>query len=188
MINNIISGYYTLFSGADNQFYFNLKAGNNEIILQSEGYTTKSNALNGIQSVQKNCPENERYQRKKDKNGNPYFVLTAKNGEPIGKSESYSSEQMMERGIESVKANGISKEVNDETDNIFIIHINKKMFKVTSQTMTGNDLLALVGQSSTGYCIFLIKGNKQDEVKPNESITIENGMHFQTIVKDIKFG
>lgn len=188
MINNIISGYYTLFSGADNQFYFNLKAGNNEIILQSEEYTTKSNALNGIQSVQKNCPENERYQRKKDKNGNPYFVLTAKNGEPIGKSESYSSEQMMESGIESVKKNGVSKDVKDATDSVVVIHINKKKFKVTSETLTGNELLALVGQSSNGYCVFLLKGNNQEEIQPNESITIENGMHFQTIIKDIKFG
>lgn len=188
MDNLNTNGYFTLFVGADNQYYFNLKAGNHEIILQSEGYVTKVNALNGIHAVQKNCTNDERYIRKKDKNNEPFFVLTAKNGEIIGKSESYSSVQMMESGIESVKKNGVSKDVKDETDSVVVIHINKKKFKVTSETLTGNELLALVGQSSNGYCVFLLKGNNQEEIQPNESITIENGMHFQTIIKDIKFG
>ncbi len=37
------------------QFRFNLKAGNGEIIATSESYTTKSGALNGIESVKKNA-------------------------------------------------------------------------------------------------------------------------------------
>jgi len=46
-------GYFKLFkSEKNNQFYFNLKAGNHETILQSEGYTTKASAINGIESVQ----------------------------------------------------------------------------------------------------------------------------------------
>ena len=36
--------------------YFVLKAGNGEIIAQSEQYTTKSAAKHGIESVQKNAP------------------------------------------------------------------------------------------------------------------------------------
>jgi len=35
----------------------------------------------------------------------PAFVLTAANGEPIGRSEMYSSGSVMESGIASVKAN-----------------------------------------------------------------------------------
>lgn len=38
------------------QYYFVLRAGNNEIIAQSEMYTTKSAAKNGIESVKKNAP------------------------------------------------------------------------------------------------------------------------------------
>lgn len=78
--------------------------------------------------------------------------------------------------------------VKDETDKVSVIHINKKMFKVTAETLTGKELLSLVSQSSNEYCIFLLKGNKQEEVEPDESITMENGMHFQSVVKDIKFG
>lgn len=182
------SGYFTVFIGKDYKYYFNLKAGNHEIILQSEGYESKANTLNGIRSVQENCQIDQHYKRKIDKDSKPYFVLVAGNGEPIGKSESYSSEIMMEKGIESVKKNGKSNDVRDESDITVVIHINTKPFKVTVKTMTGNELLQLVGQSSNQYSVFLLSGNSQDEVQPTESIRIRNGMHFQTIIKDIKFG
>ena len=42
--------------GKDGQTYFNLTATNGEIILSSEGYASKSGALNGIESVKKNAP------------------------------------------------------------------------------------------------------------------------------------
>lgn len=39
------------------EFRFRLKAPNGEILIFSEGYTTKNNCLNGIASVQKNAPD-----------------------------------------------------------------------------------------------------------------------------------
>ena len=47
-------GYYEIKKTADNQYHFVLRAGNHEIILQSETYTTKESALNGIRSIQHN--------------------------------------------------------------------------------------------------------------------------------------
>lgn len=41
----------------NNQFYFNLKAGNGEIVVTSETYTTKQNCKNGIQSTKNNASE-----------------------------------------------------------------------------------------------------------------------------------
>jgi uncharacterized protein YegP (UPF0339 family) len=41
--------------------YFVLKAGNGEIIAQSEQYTTKSAAKHGIESVQKTAPAANTY-------------------------------------------------------------------------------------------------------------------------------
>ena len=38
----------------DGQYMFNLVAPNGEIILTSEGYTTKDNCINGISSVKEN--------------------------------------------------------------------------------------------------------------------------------------
>lgn len=40
----------------DGQWYFHLKAPNGEIIASSEGYTTKDNCRNGIESVKKYAP------------------------------------------------------------------------------------------------------------------------------------
>jgi len=37
----------------DGQWYFHLKSSNGKIICQSEGYTRKENALNGIRAVKK---------------------------------------------------------------------------------------------------------------------------------------
>lgn len=46
---------FEIIRGRDMQFYFHLKAGNGEIIAQSEGYTTKQSALHGINSVKTNA-------------------------------------------------------------------------------------------------------------------------------------
>ena len=43
---------------------FNLKAGNGQVILSSEGYADKAGALGGIASVQKNGPDAADYEKK----------------------------------------------------------------------------------------------------------------------------
>ena len=43
-------------SDKDGLWYFHLKAPNNEIIAQSEGYETMQNCLNGIESVKQYAP------------------------------------------------------------------------------------------------------------------------------------
>lgn len=100
-----MSGYFEIKPSADSQFTFNLKAGNHEVILTSEQYSSKAAAQGGIESVQKNAPDDARYQRKTAKDDSPYFLLVAANGETIGKSEMYKSANAMEGGIASVKAN-----------------------------------------------------------------------------------
>ena len=41
------------------EFRFRLKAGNGQIIAVGEGYTTRANCINGIESVKKNAPDAE---------------------------------------------------------------------------------------------------------------------------------
>ncbi len=98
------------------QFTFNLKAPNGRIILTSEQYSSKSGALNGIDSVKKNCKTDSAFERLESKKHEPYFVLKAKNKEIIGKSETYSSKASMENGIASVKENAPSAEIKDLTE------------------------------------------------------------------------
>ena len=108
-------GTYVLKRTSDDQYMFNLKADNNEIILTSERYTAKSSAENGIESVKANSPFDERYNRLTSTNGKPYFTLKAANGEVIGKSELYESTQNRDNGIESVKKNGPGSSTRDDT-------------------------------------------------------------------------
>ncbi len=97
---------FELSKAKDGQFYFNLKATNGQVILTSEMYTTKAAAENGIASVQKNASTDARYEVRKNKKGEPYFVLKAANGQIIGTSEGYSSDAACKNGMESVKKNG----------------------------------------------------------------------------------
>ena len=106
---------YDLKKSTDGQFFFHLKAANGEIILSSEQYKSKASAEGGIESVRKNAPDDARYQRKKSTNDKPFFVLTAANDEPIGKSETYGSADAMESGIASVKKNAPDAKADDQT-------------------------------------------------------------------------
>ena len=97
---------YELFqSEKTERYYFRLKAGNGEIILASEAYNQKAGAENGIASVSKNAADESKFERRKAKDGQDYFVLKAGNGEIIGKSEMYKSAAGMENGIKSVMKN-----------------------------------------------------------------------------------
>ncbi len=106
---------FELKAAKGDQFMFNLKAANGEVILTSELYVQKSGAENGIASVRVNAPDDAQFERKTAKSGEPYFVLKAKNGEIIGRSEMYSSTSAMENGIASVKKNAPEAALSDLT-------------------------------------------------------------------------
>lgn len=106
---------YIIKKSSNNQFFFNLTAENNAVILTSEMYKAKSGAQNGIEAVKKNAPRDDRYTRLTSKDGKPYFTLKAGNNEVIGNSETYSSEDAMENGIRAVKRVGPYSPVKDQT-------------------------------------------------------------------------
>ena len=93
------------------EFQFNLKASNGQVILTSEGYTTKSACLNGVDSVKKNAVDINRFEKKVAKNGKPYFNLKASNGQVIGASQMYANEKNCDNGIASVMKNAPDAEV-----------------------------------------------------------------------------
>jgi len=111
-----MAGSYVLEKNDSDKFYFNLKAGNHEVILTSQMYADKGGATNGIESCRTNGVLDERFDRKTAKDGSPFFSLTAANGQIIGKSEMYSSESARDNGIESVKNNAADAELKDKTD------------------------------------------------------------------------
>lgn len=100
-------------STKNNQYYFRLLATNNQIILASEGYTTKDNCKNGIASVKNHSPHDAYYKRLTSSNAQYYFTLTASNNQVIGMSEMYTSAQGRDNGIKSVKNNAPTALIED---------------------------------------------------------------------------
>ena len=108
-------GKFEITTRKSGEFQFNLKAGNGQIILASEGYSTKAACHNGIESVKKNAQDDSKFERKTSSNGKPYFNLKASNGQVIGISEQYETESNRENGIESVKKNAPEAEISDQS-------------------------------------------------------------------------
>jgi uncharacterized protein len=100
--NQMANPKFQVFNGKDEQFYFRLVASNGEQILGSEGYTTKQNCIGGIMAVKVNSSDPIRFEKKVAVDKTHYFVLNAKNGEIIGKSQQYASSSSCDAGIASV--------------------------------------------------------------------------------------
>lgn len=108
-------GKFVITKRANGEFQFNLKAGNGQGILASEGYSSKSGCEKGIESVKKNSQDESKYDKLTAKNGKPYFNLKATNGQIIGTSEMYESTAARDNGIESVKTNAPTATIDDQT-------------------------------------------------------------------------
>ena len=100
-----MAGKFVTSTGKDGKHYFALKAGNGEIILQSQGYASEKSCSGGIDSVRRNSQTPERFEKKTASNGKFYFVLTATNGQTIGKSQMYKTESGCDNGMKSVATN-----------------------------------------------------------------------------------
>jgi len=100
-----MAGKFVISKGKDGQDYFVLKAGNGQVILQSEGYKSRKSCANGIESVRKNSQVEGRFECRTTKNGLPYFVLKAANGQEVGRSQRYKSESGCNNGMKSVADN-----------------------------------------------------------------------------------
>ena len=108
-----MAGYFECKPASNGQYMFNLKAGNHEVILTSEPYTTKAACSGEIESVRKNAPVDMNFTRKVAKDGSDYFVLVAANHQTIGKSEMYSSARALKKGIAFAKTNAPNAAVKD---------------------------------------------------------------------------
>ncbi len=81
-------------------------------ILRSENYKEKRNALKGIESVKKNAGNDARYELKESSNGKFFFNLKASNGQVIGTSPLFATDQDRSAAIATLKQ-AESAEVED---------------------------------------------------------------------------
>lgn len=108
-------GKFIITKRTNNDFQFNLKAGNGQVILTSQGYNSKASCENGIESVRTNSQNDKRFEKNRASDNRFYFSLKAGNGQIIGNSQMYESESGLQNGIESVKTNALTATVEDET-------------------------------------------------------------------------
>lgn len=108
-------GKFIISTRKDGQFQFNLQAGNGQVVLTSQAYRAKESCLVGINSVKKNAPNEERFERLTAKDGSPYFTLKASNGQVIGNSQMYSGESARDKGIASVQHTAPEASIDDQS-------------------------------------------------------------------------
>lgn len=82
---------FDLWKSTDGQFRFHLAAATGDILATSEGYTTRTNALNGLLSVLAHGGAASSYQVKTAANGRAYFNLVATNGQIIATGGSHAT-------------------------------------------------------------------------------------------------
>lgn len=87
------------------KFHFVLKAANGQVVLTSQMYASKASAMNGIESVKKNCGDENCFEIKTAKNGKIHFNIKSTNGQIIGSSQMYAGEAGAKNGIASVAKN-----------------------------------------------------------------------------------
>lgn len=107
-------GKFEITRRKNDEFQFNLKATNGQVILNSEGYTTKAACMNGIESVKKNSQDESKFDVLESKNGKHYFNLKATNGQIIGSSQMYESLAGCQNGVQSVMKNAPEAEIVEE--------------------------------------------------------------------------
>jgi uncharacterized protein YegP (UPF0339 family) len=108
-------GKFVITRSVNGEFQFSLTAHNGETILSSEGYSTKVNCHDGIDSVKRNAADENHYDRKIAFNGKLYFTLESTNGQTIGISKLYENETGCLNGILSVKTHAPDAIIQDST-------------------------------------------------------------------------
>ncbi len=109
-----MAGTFEVKKGASGKVGFALKASNGRTILTGQQYAGKAGADKGVRSVRDNAADHAKFERKSAKDGRPYFVLKAANGQVIGQSQMYSSTRAMENGIASVRRHAAEADVDDQ--------------------------------------------------------------------------
>ena len=93
---------FEIFKDKEGAFFFRLKEKNGQIILESDGYTQKTNCQKGISSVKRNSKNEDRFEVKQASNKKWKFSLKSGNGQLVGTSSYFDSETDAKNGIRTV--------------------------------------------------------------------------------------
>ncbi|HTJ45270.1 MAG TPA: DUF1508 domain-containing protein [Kofleriaceae bacterium] len=96
--------HFDLWTDTAGAYHFHLKAGNSQILVTSQAYSSRMAALNGILSVLDNGGLASHYETLIATNGQRYFNLVASNKQTIATSETYSSKAAAQKGVNATIA------------------------------------------------------------------------------------
>ncbi|MBQ9993393.1 MAG: YegP family protein [Clostridia bacterium] len=112
-------------------YWFNLKAGNGEVIAKSQQYASIASCKKGIDSVKRNAVAakledqtveeietvtNPKFEIYADKKGEIRFRLKARNGEIIATGEGYRAKASCLKGVESIRRNAPDAVIVEPTE------------------------------------------------------------------------
>ncbi|MEJ7602719.1 MAG: YegP family protein [Kofleriaceae bacterium] len=89
-------------AGPSGQYHFNFHAGNGQIVLSSESYTTEAAAYNGAFAVQQDGQSAAAYTVHASASGSFYFTVKADNGQIIGISQQYTTKSNAQAGADAL--------------------------------------------------------------------------------------
>jgi len=102
-------------SQAQEPFSFSFINAEGQAMVKSENYKAKKSALGGIESVKKNCVNDDRYEMKESKNGKFYFNVKASNGQIVGTSMLFATEADRGSAIVQLKTEGPGASVEEQS-------------------------------------------------------------------------
>jgi uncharacterized protein len=106
---------FIIFRRPDGHYGFNLMASNGQIILTGEGYSTKEEVLDAVESARKNGKKPGQFTVSEPSTGKYTFSLYTSNGQDLGESQVYATKTGAETGIKAVMQNIATATVQDET-------------------------------------------------------------------------
>jgi len=83
---------------------------------------------------------------------------------------------------------GISLNSEDKKADKDVISVNKKRFDVSEESLTGTQILQLAGYDPNQYDLFLVHGQKDELIGPGQNVPMEDGLHFNAILKNVPYG
>lgn len=69
-----------------------------------------------------------------------------------------------------------------------VIFVNKKQIKVDESHLTGKQILEMAGYDVNQYDLFLVHGQNNQPIPPDQTVEIKNGLHFNAILKNVPYG
>jgi uncharacterized protein len=128
---------FTITKNTNGSYYFQLRSGNGQVLLSSEGYISKDGCINGINAVKANIKDNNKFEKKNTANNKYYFILKAGNGQVIGTSEMFETMASRDNAMVAVQMSGDNVFLNDETfmQLIDLVKNKRKQLGLTQQQL-----------------------------------------------------